>query len=184
MLEIEVKCPVADFEAVRCRLQEWGARADPPRQEADHYFNAPDRDFAKTDEALRLRRIGTHNWVTYKGPKRDQQTKTRAEIEIPLGDGDQNAEDLARILRHLGYRDVAVVQKQRTLYHCEKEGYALEITLDEVQGLGRFIEVEIRAGEKDLTPARECLLRTTQELGLKETERRSYLELLLAKTSS
>ena len=54
MLEIEVKCPVTDFVAIERRLTEWGATPEPPRQEADHYYNAPDRDFARTDEALRL----------------------------------------------------------------------------------------------------------------------------------
>lgn len=179
MLEIEVKCPVADFDAVQRTLSAWGARAEPPRQEADHYFNAPDRDFAKTDEALRLRRIGADNFVTYKGPKRDLQTKTRAEIEVPLGSGDEAAEDFARLLQSLGYRPVAVVRKERTVYHCTREGFALEITLDTVAGLGRFIEAEIRAPEDVLQPARACLLSTIAELGLHETERRSYLELLL-----
>jgi adenylate cyclase, class 2 len=180
MLEIEVKCPVADFEPVRHTLAEWGAHADPPRQEADHYFNAPDRDFARTDEALRLRRIGQHNWITYKGPKRDQQTKTRTEIELPLGDGDQTADDFARLVQHLGYRPVAVVRKERTCYHVQRDGFDLEITLDMLAGLGRYVEVEIRGDEQSYDTARACLLRTVAELGLKETERRSYLELLLA----
>ena len=63
-------------------------------READHYFNAPDRDFARTDEAFRLRRIGAANFVTYKGPKRDAQRKMRTEIEVPLPDGDEAAAGL------------------------------------------------------------------------------------------
>jgi adenylate cyclase class 2 len=179
MLEVEVKCPVSDFDAVKRRLAEWGARADPPRQEADHYFNAPDRDFAKTDEAFRLRRIGPKNWVTYKGPKRDQQTKTRTEIEVPLGDGEQTADDFARLVQHLGFRPVAVVHKERTIYHCRREGCEVEVSLDTVQGLRRFVEVEIRAEEDKLSEARGVLLKVVAELGLTETERRSYLEMLL-----
>ena len=70
MLEVEMKFPVADFAALERRLAEWGARADALRTDADHYVNAPDRDFARTDEALRLRRTGSANHVTYKGPKR------------------------------------------------------------------------------------------------------------------
>jgi len=182
MLEVEVKCPVKDFDDVKRRLAEWGARAEPPRQEVDHYFNAPDRDFAKTDEAFRLRRIGSKNWVTYKGPKRDQQTKTRTEIEVPLGDGDQTADDFARLVQHLGFLPVAVVRKERTIYHCRREGYEVEIALDTLQGLGRFVEVEIRAEEDRLSEARDVLLRVVGELGLKQTERRSYLEMLLERS--
>src|SRR5262245_59361130 len=108
-----MKFPVADFAALETRLAAWGARADAPRQDADHYFNAPDRDFARTDEALRLRRTGDANFVTYKGPKRDAQTKTRTEIEVPLAGGDEAAGQFARLLTSLGYRPVAVVRKRR-----------------------------------------------------------------------
>src|ERR1700730_4096027 len=104
MLEIEMKFPLPDFSAVESRLAQWGASADAAREDVDQYFNAPDRDFARTDEALRLRRIGATNLVTYKGPKRDAQTKTRTEVEVPLAEGDAAARDFAAILTHLGYR--------------------------------------------------------------------------------
>ena len=56
------------------------------------------RDFAATDEALRIRRVGDANFVTYKGPKLDQSTKTRREIEVPLADGEQPAADFGNLL--------------------------------------------------------------------------------------
>ncbi len=180
MLEVEQKFTDADFTLLERRLADWGARPTAVRQEADHYFNAPDRDFARTDEALRLRRIGQENFVTYKGPKRDAQTKTRTEIEVPLGQGDKVAEDFGRLLRHLGYRPVAVVRKSRRILLLERAGFALEIALDEVEGLGRFAELEIQAPEEHLDAARDVLLRTAAALGLQRAERRSYLELLLA----
>jgi adenylate cyclase class 2 len=180
MLEVEMKFPMADPAAVERRLAEWGARADPPRADADHYFNAPDRDFACTDEALRLRRIGSANFVTYKGPKRDAQTKTRTEVEVPLAPGYDPAADFALLLTHLGYRPVAVVRKKRRVFHLTREGFGLEICLDDVEGLGRFAELEILAPEERLDAARGVLQRTAAELGLTGSERRSYLELLLA----
>src|SRR5437868_9245233 len=120
MLEVEMKFPGADFAAVERKLAEWGAAAGAPLEEADHYFNAPDRDFAQTDEALRIRRIGPANRVTYKGPKRDAQTKTRTEVEVPLGDGDETAADFARLLVHLKYRPVAVVRKRRRIFRLPR----------------------------------------------------------------
>ena len=181
MLEIEVKCPVADFGAVKKCLAEWGAKPEPPRAEADHYYNAPDRDFARTDEALRLRRCGPQNKLTYKGPKIDTQTKTRTEIEVPLADGDQPAEDCCRFFEHLGYRPTAVVRKDRIGYHCAREGFDVHVTLDTVAQVGRFVEAEIVADEDRLSAARAALLRLIAELGLHTTERRSYLEMLLEK---
>jgi adenylate cyclase class 2 len=180
MLEVEVKYAGADFAALERRLRAWGAREDSPRTDADHYFNAPDRDFAATDEALRLRRIGERNFVTYKGPKRDAQTKTRTEVEVPLAPGDAVADDFTRLLTLLGYRPVAVVRKTRRLFHLERGGFALEVTLDDVEGVGRFAELEIQAPEEQLNAARNVLLQTAAELGLSASERRSYLELLLA----
>jgi adenylate cyclase class 2 len=180
MLEVEVKYARADFTAVEARLREWGAREESPRTDADHYFNAPDRDFAVTDEALRLRRIGDRNLVTYKGPKRDAQTKTRTEIEVPIASGDAAAADFARLLTHLGYRPVAVVRKARRTFRLRRGGFDLEVTLDDVEGVGRFAELEIQAPEEQLDPARDVVLETAAELGLSANERRSYLELLLA----
>ena len=83
------------------------------------YFNPPDRDLKETDEAFRLRRIGRTNCLTYKGPKRDAETKTRTEIEVPLGDGDETAADMERMLVALGYRPVVVVRKQRRVYRFD-----------------------------------------------------------------
>ncbi len=181
MLEVEVKYPVTDFGPLERRLREWGARPAAPINEADYYFNAPDRDFAQTDEALRLRRIGTANRVTYKGPRRDPRTKTRTEIEVPLGDGDQVATDFAQLLAQLGYRAVTGVTKRRQIYALDRDGFALEVCLDEVAELGLFAELEIQAPEARLDAAREVLLRLAGELGLTRMERRSYLELLLEK---
>lgn len=183
MVEVEMKFPVTDFAPLETCLMERGARAAAPRQEADHYFNAPDRDFACTDEALRLRRSGTANFVTYKGPKRDSQTKTRTEIEVALADGPAVAEDFGKLLRHLGYRPVAIVRKRRRIYHLEREGFSLEVCLDEVEEVGRFVELEIQAPENQLGAARNVLMQIATELGLANSERRSYLELLLEKRS-
>ena len=180
MLEVEMKFPGADFASAERRLAEWGAQADPGITEADHYFNAPDRDFARTDEAFRLRRVGSANFLTYKGPKRKDVVKIRTELEVPLRDGDEAAEQFMQLLVHLGYRPVAVVRKHRRMRHLEREGFALTVCLDEVERLGRFAEVEILAPEEQVDKARTVLADTAAALGLSELERRSYLGMLLA----
>jgi adenylate cyclase class 2 len=180
MLEIEQKFADADFALLERRLAEWGTRPGGAEDEADHYFNAPDRDFAQTDEAFRLRRVGGHSCLTYKGPKRQAAVKIRTEIEVPLAGGDGPAEDMTRLLVHLGYRPVAVVKKHRRSFHVDRGGFALTVTLDDVEGLGRFAEVEILAPEERAEAARAVLTTTAEELGLSRVERRSYLGLLLA----
>ena len=105
--EVEQKFPVSDLAAVAERLAALGADVSPPHAEVDLYFAHPAVDFAKTDEALRLRRKGEANFLTYKGPKIDATTKTRLEIELPLGPGAAAAvRDLLAILRAKGPDDV------------------------------------------------------------------------------
>jgi adenylate cyclase class 2 len=181
MVEVEQKFRDADFSRLEDQLRQLGAIEGTRREEADHYFNAPDRDFALTDEALRLRRIGSENFVTYKGPKRDLQTKTRTEIEVPLHKGNESAKDFAELLTHLGYRPVAVVRKIRRPFRLQRDGFTLEVTLDEVAELGRFAEIEIGVQEEQLDAARPVLLQVAKDLGLVQSERRSYLEMLLEK---
>jgi adenylate cyclase class 2 len=183
MLEVEVKFAGADHAALERRLRAWGATEVESRRDEDHYFNAPDRDFARTDEALRVRSVGAKNFITYKGPRRDAATKTREELELPLADGPDAAADFHRLLTHLGYRPSGVVRKARRVFELQRNGFPLHASLDEVDGLGRFAELEIIAEEGQYEAAKAALLATAAELGLTAHERRSYLELLLSRQS-
>jgi adenylate cyclase, class 2 len=179
MLEIEVKYPVSDLDPIERKLRVWKAEIDESQEEADRYFNAPDRDFAKTDEAVRIRQIGQANLVTYKGPKTDAQTKTRTEIEVPLAMGEHIAEEFGLLLIHLGYRPVAIVRKRRVQCRLHRDGFDVTVCLDAVESVGKFVEIEIMAPSESLGPAKAVLLKLAEELGLQAQERRSYLELLL-----
>jgi adenylate cyclase class 2 len=180
-VEIEMKFPVADLRALEARLTGLNARPHGSAQtEVDQYFNAPDRDFAQTDEAFRLRQVGSKCLITYKGPKRDQQTKTRTEIEVPLGDGEQAGQACTRLFIHLGYRPVAIVRKRRRSFQMERGEFPVEICLDEVEGVGQYAEIEIVGTEESVERARKVVQDLALELGLNDSERRSYLELLLS----
>lgn len=184
MLEIEMKFPVADFTATEQALKKCGAEASSPRDEVDHYFNAPHRDFAQTDEALRIRRIGLASRLTYKGPRRPGPDKTRLEIEVPLGEGEPPATELAQVLTLLGFRPVAIVSKRRRGFNLRRAGFDLEVCLDDVADVGRFVEIEIMALQEALEQARQVLQELARELNLQGSERRSYLEMLLERRKS
>jgi adenylate cyclase class 2 len=184
MLEVEIKYRLGDFKTIEDRLADVKADSIEVRNDADSYFNAPDRDFARTDEAVRVRQIGSRNFVTYKGPRIDARTKTRTEIEVPLADGDEPAADFKRLLTALGFRPVAVVRKRRRVFELRHGGFPIQVCLDEVEGVGRFAELEILAAAEQLESAQAALHELAAELGLVESERRSYLELLLASSSS
>jgi adenylate cyclase class 2 len=179
MLEIEQKYSGADFPVLDRQLAEWGVTTFEEHDEADHYFNAPDRDFARTGEAFRLRRAGAKSCLTYKGPRRAEHVKIRTEIEVPIGEGDQTALDMERVLVHLGYRPVAVVRKRRRTYWLKRGAFDVAICLDDVEGIGRFAEVEVLAPEDQLAQARSVMTDVATSLGLSDVEPRSYLTMLL-----
>jgi len=175
MIEIELKGYADDeiFEKVRERFKFMRKE-----MHEDIYYQHPCRDFSETDEALRIRikRFDGHfeAFLTYKGPKLDSISKTRKEIEVPISDVDAYSD----LLTSLGFREVLTIVKVREKYYVEK---GVTITLDEVEGLGQFIEIEklVKEGniEEEVNKLREIL----EELGVKKFERKSYLELLLEK---
>ncbi len=184
MLEVENKYRLSDWGPVRETLLEWGAHPQPVRKDADHYFNAPDRDFAQSDEAFRLRRIGTMNMLTYKGPKRSGASKSRLELELCVGDGPDAATTAVKMLHCLGYMPVAVVTKSREVLKFYRAGFAFEACFDDVGVVGRFVELEIQTPEETFHQAEAALLSVAAELKLTAVERKSYLELLLLQPKS
>lgn len=182
--EVELKFRLPNFERILPRLELLGASARPGMEQADRYFAHPQRDFGQTDEALRLRSVGDSNYITYKGPVIDRQTKTRHEIEIAYADGESAACQFAEMLTILGFREVRTVRKRRTPYDLTWEGRRLEFALDEVQQLGCFLEIEGLAEPPEREPVRDSILRLAEHLGLANPERKSYLCLLLERDSS
>jgi len=181
MLEVEVKYRLPDPAAVEAKLCEWGAVVVADHVEADHYLNAPDRDFARTDEAFRMRRIDERTVLTYKGPRRDTGSKTRTEIEVPCPPGDAAAEAFLKLFRSLGYRPTAVVRKRRRIYEWRRDAFKVHACLDDVEHVGRFVELEIVANDDQYEAASRTVLRIAADLGLGPTEMRSYLEQLLGR---
>lgn len=182
-LEVEQKFRANSLSAIRERLAALGAKFAEPLDQADLYFSHPAKSFAETDEALRLRRAGEQNCITYKGPKLDRQTKTRRELELPLASGQQAFEQFAELLAALGFGEVATVRKRRESAQLLWQGQEIEVALDEVAGVGTFIELEIGTEETGLSAAKKAVLSLAAELGLTASERRSYLELLLDRSA-
>jgi adenylate cyclase class 2 len=176
--EVEQKHRVEDAAALRARLAELGAAWHAPLAQADEYFAHPQRDFAQTDEALRIRTVGDRSFVTYKGPKLDATTKTRRELELPLA---TTHTEFAELLAALGFRSVMTVHKTRRPFELPHAGQTVHGAWDEIEGIGTFVELELAADEATLAAAKGCIASLAAELPLGPTERRSYLELLLVR---
>jgi adenylate cyclase, class 2 len=176
MIEVEVKAHVNNLDVIENKLYKLDALKKNGEYQEDIYFNAPHRDFAQTDEALRIRKTrdnsGEKIFITYKGAKMDKVSKTRKEIEVDVGDQIK----VANIFESLGFHSVAIVKKFRITFTFDE----LIITLDEVQGVGSFVEIEKEAEEgEDFQGALDEIFQFYEKIGIKEGfERRSYLELM------
>lgn len=183
--EVEIKYRAPDHEALAARLVAVGAVESPPLDQEDAYLAHPSRNFAQTHEALRLRREGPDNLITYKGPKLAGPTKTREEIELPFGGRPEAMAEMLRLFDALGFRPVAIVRKSRRPFRLRIDDRPMVATLDTADGLGTFIEVEtIADGPDDLPGAQAAVLRLARSLGLADDhiEPRSYLRMTLERT--
>jgi adenylate cyclase class 2 len=172
--EVELKVE-AEHGPIRDRLSELGAEPRGRVRQVDTYYDAPHRSFAETDEALRVReeRDDDGRWigVTYKGPLVEAESKTREEHETAVEDGDE----MRAVLEGVGFAPAETVEKERERFRYR--GYT--VTLDAVDGLGEFVEVETEA--EAVEEAREGAIAVLRELDLDPDEqvRTSYLGLLL-----
>ncbi len=144
-IEVELKFRLADRQALERQVAEFVEHSDEPIRQVDVYYAHPARDFARTDEALRIRRVGDDNYITYKGAKLDSQTKTRREIEVPLASGAAAAADTAALLEALGFSRVAGVSKRRSHSTLRWQDHTVAMAIDQVDDLGDFVELEIMA---------------------------------------
>jgi len=174
MLEVEAKFAIGDPDGIRAELDRKGVRMERKHQERDVYYNAPHRDFGETDEALRVRYDDTGITLTYKGPKiRVGSAKAREEFNLVVADGGT----LEDILSRLGFRRTATVSKIREFYEMGD----VTVTLDDIESLGLFIEIEILT-EENKEDAADRIGAIAKELGVDGPPiYTSYLEMLLSK---
>lgn len=177
--EIELKFRVSDLERIRATVRELGGLPADPVPQTDRYFNHPARDFAQSNEALRVRSLGERCVVTYKGPVLDREVKMRREIELPIGATTADGDEFAEMLTLLGFRAVRTVSKVREPFHLSWDGAPMELAVDTVEGLGTFVEIETLADDSNRDTRRAAVLSLAARLGLDRPERRSYLTMLL-----
>lgn len=176
MIEVEVKAKINSFKQIEEKLTEIGAVKTKVEFQEDIYFNSPVVDFAKTDEALRIRTtrqdMDENIFITYKGPKIDAKSKTRKEIEMGIADSTQAAD----IFEAIGFRKVRTVRKNRQYFAYEN----FEVSLDDIEGLDPYMEIEIALDDgEDYNDAQDSIFKLFEELGITDGfERTSYLELL------
>jgi adenylate cyclase class 2 len=169
--EVEVKFSISEPSRIREKLMKLGATYVDTVDQVDIYYQHPCKNFADTDEALRLRennsKSGKSIELTYKGPKRGGWAKDRVEIVSRVVD----SVEMQEILEMLGFKTVARLLKHREFYMIR----GVEVSIDKVEGLGYFVEIEDKGG------GLEAIREIASQLGLGEPVPKTYLELYLEK---
>ena len=172
MIEIESKYHSPGNDRVEKALVRLGAKKVAEGAIEDTYFAHPGRDFGKSDEALRLRKLTDGAELNYKGPRlKMENLKAREEITIKV----DNPLAAQRIIERLGFKEVCSIRKKRASYTYDK----MRVDLDDVEGLGEFVEIEILTE----SPERSSLLFETavKELALEKAEPKTYFEMIVDK---
>lgn len=136
-VEIEIKLRLrGNLSKIRRVLHRRGFRVIRSRAlETNVLFDTSKRSLRKHGKLLRVRRVGPHTLLTYKGPSESSRYKKRREVEIDLPDSNS----IDAILTQIGYRPEFRYEKYRTEYARRSAGG--KVLLDETP-IGNFLEIE------------------------------------------
>ena len=146
--EIEIKLAVEDHAAVAAAVVEAGGQFVGSFEQTDQFYDTPDWTLRDAGCGLRIRRlrrldesdggqgeVDLRPEVTFKGRRRtDTRAKVRPEYQTRLDD----AEALEKVFAACGMEPTVVVRKKRTSYRLG----GCMVELDELAGIGRFVEIE------------------------------------------
>lgn len=144
-IEVEIKVGIdsSQIRAIREKLLALGAIFKEKIKETDIYFTSLYRDFIKSKECLRIRKREGNGYkeltLTYKGPTtksmEDKKQFWKKEINIPIH---CSKEEIELLLETLNFKKIVEVKKEREKFTLGRQ----EITIDEVENAGWFLEVE------------------------------------------
>lgn len=131
----------------------------------DVYYNAPHRDFlensANISEWLRVRIEKDKAQINYKDwQPRESSVKTHCK---ELETGVDSYEQLSLILEALNFTRLIAVKKTRRAWMYEDT----EVSLDAVEELGSYLEVEYKGKLEDIEKIRSYLHEVVKKLGAK-----------------
>ena len=177
MIEVEVKLKIDNRNSVEVQLRDQGFCLQKRVKETDTYFDGGLYGIKKSGQALRVRKTVDYmtgaekSELNFKGAKIDTVSMARLELETEVENGDV----AIKILEAIGFNKAEPrVIKERWLMSCGD----VHACLDEVKGLGSFLELEILAEDEEGRPeALGRIEKILEKLGytMKDTTRISYL---------
>ncbi len=160
--EIEVKARVKDFSSIKKHLEDLGCVWSEAIIQNDEIFMIKGISFENIklgDPALRIRQTKDKIYFTLKKTQSNHLDKIEREVEV------SDAVIMRDALGYMDYYSVAEVNKTRVKTHYKD----IEICLDEVKGLGSFIEAEKITGD-DAVETQAELFKFLETLGVKKED--------------
>lgn len=136
--------------------------------ETDTYYVDKSGKFIDKRICLRTRKTNDEKLeLTYKPETSDETEKYgKREVNISLPVEDEN--DINFILNELGYNKYVKFTKKRTTYTKYYDGAEHNIMIDEINGIGKFIELEIITDEEHQAYYTEKLDKLVEEFDCKK----------------
>jgi len=181
--EIEIKFCLtkSSYQKLEKKLAKLAKFTGDNRQ-IDRYFNAPHRDFLAPKhpiEYLRLRESNGSSSINYKfWYQNSKGTSTHCdEYESEIS----STTALKKILTKLDFKEYLTVDKTRKSYIVDDN---FEVDLDEVKGLGFFVEIETLRDFGSVEKARAEIMKLAKSLGVdtSKVDKYGYVFALLKKT--
>jgi len=180
-IEVEIKVKIDNFEEIKEKVSKIGKLIKSIKQIDDYYVPCHRDFFARKPHPIEWLRIRTN-------PDKTVWEYTRSINQRDDGDYDYAEEyeteildksELEKILGFLDFKKSITIEKYREYWMCD----GIEVALDNVTGLGYFIEAEAKGDFKDEKEAKEECKKFLENLGIKEVEenriKTGYPELFL-----
>jgi len=171
MMENEIRAIVDDFRSLRERLRNLKARKLSKIEQTDTYFGMQNWQDKKFLLRIRTEDRGGH-YLTYKGLTESPGVWREYEVRIsePL--------TLERILKACGFLKILTLVKIRESYKLAD----YEVNLDNIKGLGKFLEIQLISDKKE----KHRLLELLEDLEIKQESvfHESYVSIALRRRNS
>lgn len=180
MKEVEIKIKISEGQRDKIARQlRLGYKVVPHTlREKDIYYTNKYKDFIETKECLRIRQIDNNCVLTWKPPTDPVMANSgqfwKEEVDIFLGD---QVEKTRLLLNKLDFVEYSVVDKERLVFEIDSQ---TKILLDEIRGVGCFVEIETLS--KDVEAAKSRNMELFKSFGMETTciETRPYRDIVKA----
>ena len=171
-LELKIKASDREQDRVLDLIKKDSILLKDEDQEAI-YFKSNNRDMI--NEWLRIRKEDNNYVLNYKRKEKDVVKEYNVTID--------NVDNLKTILKFLDLRETSKVIKHRISYLYQEK---YEISFDDVEELGTYIEIELKKYEYDFDKELELLMNLLNELkiDINKVELKRYPELMELKKNN